>query len=199
MRKMHKKAGLELSINAIVIVILAMTLLGLGLGFINGMFGNITSLTDSKFSQIAEDLNGRLSTSNEDILFSKTQTTIPRGSNSLEGLGVKNDEDRVIKFGIIFKTEDCPDTSKVDGICPETKGWFTYLKGDGKYTVKAADSSTSKTTIQIPRTAKTGLYLISIIVYEGVWNQENCADDYDPQTGVGCSVLGKTELFLTVS
>ena len=36
----NKRASLEMSIQAIVIVVLAMTLLGLGLGFIKGMFGN---------------------------------------------------------------------------------------------------------------------------------------------------------------
>ena len=41
----NKKASLEMSIQAIVIVVLAMTLLGLGLGFIRGMFKNIGSTT----------------------------------------------------------------------------------------------------------------------------------------------------------
>ena len=45
----NKKGALELSINAIVIVILAMTLLGLGLGFVRGMFGKITGISDDTF------------------------------------------------------------------------------------------------------------------------------------------------------
>ena len=36
---MDKKGALELSINAIVILIIAITMLGLGLGFVRGMFG----------------------------------------------------------------------------------------------------------------------------------------------------------------
>ena len=40
---MHKKASLELSINAIVILVLAITMLGLGLGFTKGMFGQLKS------------------------------------------------------------------------------------------------------------------------------------------------------------
>ena len=34
----HKKGSLELSINAIVILIMAITMLGLGLGFMKGLF-----------------------------------------------------------------------------------------------------------------------------------------------------------------
>ncbi len=39
---MKKKGSLELSINAIVILVLAITLLGLGLTFIRGLFGKAT-------------------------------------------------------------------------------------------------------------------------------------------------------------
>ena len=41
-----KKAGLQMSINAIVVLVMAMVVLGLGLGFIRGMF----SSAESKFS-----------------------------------------------------------------------------------------------------------------------------------------------------
>ena len=41
--KCRKKASLNLSINAIVVLILAITMLGLGLGFIRSMFKGATS------------------------------------------------------------------------------------------------------------------------------------------------------------
>ncbi|MBS3127550.1 hypothetical protein J4410_00200 [Candidatus Woesearchaeota archaeon] len=44
----HKKAALELSINAIVIIVLAMTLLGLGLGFIRNQFSEIGDIEEKE-------------------------------------------------------------------------------------------------------------------------------------------------------
>lgn len=43
---MNKKGALELSINAIVILIIAITMLGLGLGFVRGMFGKASGQFD---------------------------------------------------------------------------------------------------------------------------------------------------------
>lgn len=51
-RRMNRKGALELSINAVVILILAITMLGLGLGFIRGLFGG----TVEKFAEIGEQL-----------------------------------------------------------------------------------------------------------------------------------------------
>lgn len=47
MRRINKKGALELSINAIVILILAITMLGLGLTFIRGIFKQISAKVDA--------------------------------------------------------------------------------------------------------------------------------------------------------
>lgn len=44
---MKKRGSLNLSINAIVVLIMAITMLGLGLGFITGMFGDISKQVGS--------------------------------------------------------------------------------------------------------------------------------------------------------
>ncbi len=54
----YKKAGLELSINAIVILIIALIVLGIGVLFVRGMFGKIsakvtTSITDTEVTKPA--------------------------------------------------------------------------------------------------------------------------------------------------
>ena len=53
---MHSKKGdLNLSINAIVVLILAVTLLSLGLTFINKTFGGATGELQRSLSTISED------------------------------------------------------------------------------------------------------------------------------------------------
>ena len=54
---MHrKKASLNLSVNAIVVLILAITMLGLGLGFMKNTFGGVTE----QFEQVSGDLEKQL-------------------------------------------------------------------------------------------------------------------------------------------
>jgi len=199
--RLNKKASLELSINAIVIVVLAITLLGLGLGFIKGMFGKLTVLGETTFEKTAENLNKDLTTSREPLVFSKTRLTMPRGSTSLEGFGVRNDGDIQIKFGVGIVLFDCPDALKnaTGGCSQDSAKWFSYLVGNEQYTVPAAGTKTAEVQLTVPRNAKTGLYLFTFKAYQGKWPADNnCAGDYDASTGTGCDVFGQTEFFLTV-
>ena len=52
----NKRGSLELSVNAIVVIILAITLLGLGLAFMKNLF----SSTTDQFKAINEDLKNTL-------------------------------------------------------------------------------------------------------------------------------------------
>ena len=56
MRLFGKKASLELSIQTIIIVVLAMTLLGLGLGFIRNMFGGIGGISEDVTEQVRQKI-----------------------------------------------------------------------------------------------------------------------------------------------
>ena len=73
MRYKNRKASLELSIRAIVIVILAMTLLGLGLGFIRTMFKDISGITTDVSEQIRQQILDDLITNDKRVSFPKTQ------------------------------------------------------------------------------------------------------------------------------
>lgn len=193
----NKKASLELSVNAIVIVVLAMTLLGLGLAFVKGLFGNIGEISTSTFEKISEQLNKDLATSDSNIVFSKTRLEIDRGGKSLEGWGIKNDGSTQLKYGIKIKLVSCPDAADGTACDPlliqnDVEKWFTYIKGDQKYTLGAAESHTKDVQIVVPR-VNPGLYLISIIAYEGTWI-DTCGEDPEE-----CDIYEQTELFLTVA
>src|SRR3989338_5834654 len=104
----NKKATLEISIQAIVIVVLAMTLLGLGLGFIKGMFGKIGGLTDSTFGKIEEQLQRDLVSSNEKLVFSQTKIGLDAGKSILLGWGIKNEGATNIDYKAEFKAINYP-------------------------------------------------------------------------------------------
>ena len=49
--KKNKKAAIEMSITTIIVIVLGITLLTLGLTWVRGLFGKISSITDTTFSQ----------------------------------------------------------------------------------------------------------------------------------------------------
>jgi hypothetical protein len=204
LKKFNKKGALELSVNAIVIVVIAMTLLGLGLGFIRGMFTRIGGITEATFEKISEQLSTDLATSEAPLLFSKTRLTIERGGSSLEGIGIRNDGDSTVNYGIRVGTFNCPVGAQVEeDACYDTEDWFEYFKGANQYTIRAAERQVNKVQINIPKkitvgTASkdtpSGLYLLKIMSYTGVWpDDDNCVGAND------CDIFGQTELFLTVA
>lgn len=68
--KFNKKAALELSITAIVVLIIAITVLGLGIGFIKKQFGAGTELVTKELSNIKEQLKEQVRTGGELLVFS---------------------------------------------------------------------------------------------------------------------------------
>jgi len=84
-----KKGSLDLSIQAIVIIVLAMTLLGLGLGFIRSQLGSVTDISSEVQAQVREDITGKLRTSGEKISFPR-EVSFNRGSSKVVTLGVQN-------------------------------------------------------------------------------------------------------------
>jgi len=89
-KKFKKKGALQLSINAIVIVVLAMSLLGLGLTFIRSIFKGLeeqrSEITEQVKQQILEDLrtgNKKLSFPSTDVDL-VTKTALQIRHNALE-------------------------------------------------------------------------------------------------------------------
>jgi len=89
LRSIGKKADLSLSINAIVILILAITMLGLGLAFLRGTFKKTTE-------QFAE-VSGTVKEQIVDEIKSKGEKLFVRGSPSID---IKRGETKDVYYGI---------------------------------------------------------------------------------------------------
>jgi len=181
----NKKSSLEISIQAIVIVVLAMTLLGLGLGFIKGMFKNITDVSTATFDQIKDQLQRDLVNSNQKLIFSQTKINLERGKSVLLGWGIRNEGSLSLDYWPEFRAIKCP------GTCPNdvdlNDQWFAFkyaTSSDAPYSVDAADQQVERVELSIPKNADPGLYLIELSVYP----DPTFIDPY-----------AKTDLFVTVS
>ncbi len=87
--RFNKKAALELSITAIVVLIIAITILGLGIGFIKKQFTAGTELVGKELSNIKEQIKEQVRTGGELLVFSvPDQASIGKPVNTF--IGVRN-------------------------------------------------------------------------------------------------------------
>ena len=103
LRPIGNKGDLSLSINAIVILILAITMLGLGLAFLRGTFkkttGEFTKVSETIKNQIEDEIRS----SNAKLTFNTFEVTIGRGSSQDLFYGIKNVENTAITFKVVPK------------------------------------------------------------------------------------------------
>ena len=87
---MNKKAALELSINAIVILILAITMLGLGLGFMRNIFGSATEQFTQVTGAVEKQMVEQMKETNKIVDISRPKLTIKKGDSEQVFIGLKN-------------------------------------------------------------------------------------------------------------
>ncbi len=91
-KKNSKKGSLELSINSIVILILAITMLGLGLTFMNKLFGGTVEKFDKITGSIDQETKRKIIDDLETnrVILSPDTIKVKRGTKQTVYLGVKN-------------------------------------------------------------------------------------------------------------
>lgn len=160
--RFNKKASLEISIQAIVIVVLAMTLLGLGLGFIRGMFKNIGSTTEDVTEQVRQRILDDLITGDKKISFPKTDITIDKGGSSVLTVGVRNKKDTPLHYKMRFTPISGPDGAPFS---IDNPSWFQFAQMQ-VYTLSAADSEVRNIRLSIPTRVASGSYFLTFDVID---------------------------------
>ena len=186
---LNKRASLELSISTIVIVILAMTLLGLGLAFIKNIFGSAEELSDSAFGKVSDQLQRDLVNNGERLIFSQSKVDIERGKSSLLGWGIRNENRVRLDYWAEFTPIKCPI------VCPSKEKlnseWFTFkYNPDGNvssllYSVDSAEQSIKRVDLTAPQNTEPGLYLVDLSIYG--------------EKGQNDTKYDSTEIFIAVS
>ena len=97
---MKKKASLNLSINAIVVLILAITMLGLGLTFMRNIFGGATKEFTKVSGEVEKQMIEQMKESTNVVSLSRPKIAIKVGEKEQIFLGLKNDEQSEKAFKI---------------------------------------------------------------------------------------------------
>lgn len=99
----QKRGSLQLSINAIVVLILAITILGLGLGFIKSQFATATENFDVANQQVKTDIVNELKQSGSLLTFKEAEFSIKSGQPYEFYYGIRNtDQQNQARFYVQF-------------------------------------------------------------------------------------------------
>src|SRR3989338_1390866 len=168
LKRFSKTASLEISVQAIVIVVLAMTLLGLGLGFVRNLLTDISSTTEDVQAQVKQRILDDLITNDKKLSFPKTEIRIDKGESEVLTVGLRNKKDTPLSYYLTFTFIAVPTTGSGATTAGTTqlndataiKEWFQY--DDSPTQIPSADSAVRSVRLTVPTSVTVGGTLYSI-------------------------------------
>ncbi len=162
--RINKKGSLDISIQAIVIVVIAFVVLGLGLGFVKSTFKDITGTTKEVQAKIKEQILEDMRVSGKKVSVT-SQITLERGSQVIENVGIVNTglSEKVFGIKINYVKKQNPDGSP--DTREEAKDEITFFYSDA---VDKRLSPTAGDVLPLTISAKSGAagnYLYKVDVY----------------------------------
>jgi len=157
MLKRNKKGALELSIGTIVILVLAMTMLILGVILVQNIFSGATDAADLTIDQLKGKISTLFGADKKIAMYPENQQhKIKQGDTGGFGFGIKNLNQGTVEDGI-FSYEvlvDDPDIESKCGISEkEGLGWITTGRASSKIPIAVGDVSVQKVLLQVPMNA----------------------------------------------
>jgi len=156
----NKKAGMQISINTIVILILAVTILGVGLKFINDMLKPAFEDIDQQREQRRNEFIEELKLSGERFTWDMNFDEMKKAEEKTVFFGVKNEMERTMAFGVNF---GCTSAINEDAE-PGDDVTFEYF--DITDMVIEDDVAVDTVVIKVEPTAKSTIYRCKVIVGE---------------------------------
>ena len=179
----NKRGGLEISVNSIVILIFAITILSLGLVFINKVFKKTTGTFTDIQDQVKNDLINKLRGSTDRLAFDNEEVRIPPGQTKEMYFAIRNDLDEDVSFTILGNGGLEENSGKWSGggsiiSCYSTTATDDYkvsvqpkFKTSPSVFVKKGDTQVRKMLVTIPSSTPKGVYYCAMVIADP--NQEN--------------------------
>ena len=182
LKKMFRErhASLSLSINAIVVLIMAITMLGLGLAFMRNTFKSATSSMEGATAEIEKQTIESLKASGKHVGVSQNSLELGPKQKKATILAVTNTEDGPQEYTIVYNClgatgayeSECSSGSLLAKTYGSDKLRLTFVSTFGKIPEDEAKTITfgAETTSGVPE----GTITIEILVYKG-----DSTDDVD--------------------
>ncbi len=158
MKLKHKKGGMEISINTIVVLILAVTILGVGLKFINDMLKPAFEDIDEQREQRRNEFIDELKESGERFTWDMNFNEMKKAEEKTIFFGVKNELERTMAFGVNF---GC--TSSIDDEAEPADDITFKFFGLTEEIIKD-DVAVDTVVIKVEPTAKSTIYRCKVIL-----------------------------------
>lgn len=159
---MNKKGSLNLSIQAIVIVVIAFVVLGLGLSFVRGQFKSITETSTGVQEQIRQQILEDLRTGDKKLSFPATTLSIEKGEAQDIAIGVKNTKNSDLTFEILVEaTKSQGDPSKTKDVLADQVAFFY---DEGPFNLKTTDAEAYN--IKINGIGDKDTYLVNLRIID---------------------------------
>lgn len=164
----NKKAAVELSIGTVVIIVLAMTMLILGLVLIRGIFKGATDNVDEINEKVKEEIKNLFVDDDERAVLKLTESTakVKQGAEFGVAFGVRNTERGAVgsqNFAYTTVLDD-PNIKENCGISKEVADkWIRF--GSGSLSVRPGDIDAERIKIVVPEDAPLCETKYRILIY----------------------------------
>ena len=159
----NKRASLELSIQAIVIVVLAMTILGLGLGVVRSIFVGIKNTGEQLTEQIKTQIQEDLRTGDKKVSFPQSEIKLDKGESVVLGIGIYNKKDTPLHYKMRFTPINDQNGAPFTIDSPT---WFQFDQSK-VYISSSAESQIRSIKLTIPKSGvPAGSYFLTFEVLD---------------------------------
>ncbi len=173
----NKRASLEISIQTIVIVVLAMTILGLGLVFIRNQFGGLGNIQDEIQESVKQKIIDDLLQNEKPVSFPRTQINIDKGKSEILAIGIKNKKDTPLYYKMRFTAISGPENQPLAS--DFLNDWFQLQEySQQSYKLDAAALEVRSVRLSVPTRAASGSYYLNFEVVDDDLNEIYAQKDF---------------------
>lgn len=166
-----------MSIEVIIIVVIAFVVLGLGLGFVRSQFSEIQKTSTAVQEQISQQILEELRTGNKPLSFPASKLALETKEESVQAIGIKNTGDSPMNLIIMFEVRDnegqfqsFSSSTPLIFSSPGGEATAAILWDDTEQPLKAGEANVLPVTITAPD--KIGNYLFKVILVDAVDSSE---------------------------
>ena len=162
-----KRGAIQLSMNFLVTIIIALALLALGIVLLR-QFVSVTVETHNELNERTQDRISELLNQGQQIVIPFSSQTLRRGDSYIFGIGVMNIMDESafeVTAGLsgAFHPDDTP-LSQAELSEADPSSWPRV--DSAQFTLKKNEAQSKTLFIKVPTTAPSGTYIFNVMVYK---------------------------------
>ncbi|MFH1456405.1 MAG: hypothetical protein ABIF40_05665 [archaeon] len=165
--KINKKGALELSMNTIVVMVIAVTILTLGLKFVYDMFADIGEQQKQIQEATEEEIREMFGQSDDPLALLTTSITLEQGENADLVVAIRNigSGSGTFSYDIVLDNYPGDESTALD--------WIIWTTGDSELT--SGKTWSDAISIDVPNSATLGTYRFTITLN---CNAPDCDDGF---------------------